>query len=196
MANISKTANPIFNIFFFKCAEFNFESPICIQIFDISYSFFTKREKLIFGPGNHEIGNTAKFRRDGEKWMPDSDSTSQNHMETTGFMPVSKTFFLQQRFPLLKGKCQALGGTLRDPFEENKDNFGRCLSASLNIPNSNICETRLYFEFTATNRMSGKNLWAEIFGPKVGKVGYFQHFFQFFEYNFRNIHFRRKFLTT
>ena len=37
----------------------------------------------------------------------------------------------------------------------------------------NICETRLYFEFTATNRMSGKNLWDEIFGPKVGKVGYF-----------------------
>ena len=31
-----------------------------------------------------------------------------------------------------------------------------------------VCETRLNFEFTATNRMSGKNLWAEIFGPKVG----------------------------
>ena len=51
--------------------------------------------------------------------------------------------------------------------------FYRGLGLSLNIPNSNICETRLYFELTATNRMSGKNLWAEIFGPKVGKVGYF-----------------------
>ena len=70
------------------------------------------------------------------------------------------------------------------------------LGLSLNIPNSNICETRLYFEFTATNRMSGKTLWAEIFGPKVGKVGYFLHFFQFFKYNFRNIYFRRKFLST
>ena len=37
------------------------------QILDISHWFFTKREKLIFGPGNHEIGNSAKFRRDGEK---------------------------------------------------------------------------------------------------------------------------------
>ena len=42
-----------------------------------------------------------------------------------------------------------------------------------NIPYSNICETRLYFEFTATSRMSGKNLWAEIFGQKVDKVDYF-----------------------
>ena len=56
--------------------------------------------------------------------------------------------------------------------------------------------SKLYFEFTATNRMSGKNLWAEIFGPKVGKVCYFKHFFQFFEYNFRNINFRRKNLPT
>ena len=54
----------------------------------ISYTFFTKREKLIFGPGNHEIGNTAKFRRDGEKQIPDSDSATQNHVETTGFIPV------------------------------------------------------------------------------------------------------------
>ena len=57
--------------------------------------------------------------------------------------------------------------------EENKDISGSRLSGSLNIPDSNICETRLYFKLTATNRMSGKNLWAEIFGPKVGKVGYF-----------------------
>ena len=64
-----------------------------------------------------------------------------------------------------------LAGTLRDQSGENKDFFVRGLYASLNIPNSNICETRLYFGSTATNRMSGKNLWAEIFGPKVGKVG-------------------------
>ena len=94
-----------------------------------------------------------------------------------------------KHFPVSKG-------SLRDPNGENKGNFDWCLGASLNIPNSNICETRLYFAFTAINSMSGKNLWAEIFGPKVGKVGYFQHFFQFFKYNFRNIHFRRKFLST
>ena len=57
--------------------------------------------------------------------------------------------------------------------EEFSGTFYSGLSLSLNIPNSNICETRLYFEFTATNRMSGKNLWAEILWPKVGKVGYF-----------------------
>ena len=59
------------------------------------------------------------------------------------------------------------------PEWEKKYIFEWCLIAALNIFNSNICKTRLYFEFIATNRMSGKNLWAEIFGPKVGKVGYF-----------------------
>ena len=33
-----------------------------------------------------------------------------------------------------------------------------CLSASLNIHNSNIRETRLYMKFPATNWMSGENL--------------------------------------
>ena len=60
---------------------------------DISYSFFTKREKLIFGPGNHEIGNTVKFWRDGEKRMPDSESATQNCTETTGFISVQKKKF-------------------------------------------------------------------------------------------------------
>ena len=48
------------------------------QIFRISFSFFTKREKVVFVPGNREIGNTAKFWRDGKKPMPDSDSATQN----------------------------------------------------------------------------------------------------------------------
>ena len=67
MANISRTADPIFNFFFLKCAEFNLESPILGQIFDISHNFSEKLEKLIFRPGNHEIDNTAKFWRDGKK---------------------------------------------------------------------------------------------------------------------------------
>ena len=67
MANISRTADPIFNFFFLKCAEFNLESPISGQIFDISLSFSEKLKKLIFRPGNHEIGNTAKFWRVGKK---------------------------------------------------------------------------------------------------------------------------------
>ena len=72
-------------------------------------------------------------------------------------------------------KCMLRIGTLWD--WDSKGEFGHFfdsrLSASLNIFNSNICETRRYFEFTATNRMSEKNMLAEIFGAKVGKVGYF-----------------------
>ena len=56
------------------------------QIFDISHNFSEKLEKLIFRPGNHEIVNTAKFWRDGKKPMPDSDSATQNCMETSGFV--------------------------------------------------------------------------------------------------------------
>ena len=40
---------------------------MALQIFNISHSFFEKCEKLIFRPGNHEIGNTAKSWRDREK---------------------------------------------------------------------------------------------------------------------------------
>ena len=54
------------------------------------YSFFTKREKLIYGPGNHVTGNTAKFWRDGKKRIPDSDSATQNCMETSGFASGQK----------------------------------------------------------------------------------------------------------
>ena len=39
-----------------------------------------------------------------------------------------------------------------------------------------IWETDQYFKFTAANCMSGKNLWAEIFGPKVDKAGFFSIF--------------------
>ena len=31
----------------------------------------------------------------------------------------------------------------------------------------------VYFEFTVTNRMAVKNLWAEIFGPEIAKICYF-----------------------
>ena len=44
--------------------------------------------------------------------------------------------------------------------------------------------------------MSGKTLWAGIFGPKVDKVGYFQHFFQFFEFRCRTIRQKRNFMWT
>ena len=46
-----------------------------------------------------------------------------------------------------------LAGTMWDPGEENSDIFGG-----------------------ATNRVSGKNLWAEIFGPKVAKSRHFLDF--------------------
>ena len=92
MANISRKADPIFSFFFFKCAEFNLESQMSGQIFDISHSFSEKLEKLIFRPRNHEIGNTAKFWRDGTKRMPDSDSATKNYMKITGY--VSGQFWL------------------------------------------------------------------------------------------------------
>ena len=90
MANISRTADPIFNFFFLKCAEFNLESPISGQIFDISLNSSEKLEKLIFRPGNHEIGNTAKLGRDGKNRIPDSDSATQNYMETSCFVSGQK----------------------------------------------------------------------------------------------------------
>ena len=90
MANISRTADPIFNFFFLKCAEFNLESRISGQIFNISHSFSEKLKKLIFRPGNHEIGNTAKFWRDRKKRIPDSDSATQKCMETSGFVSGQK----------------------------------------------------------------------------------------------------------
>ena len=83
-------------------------------------------------------------------------------------------FDIPKHYPLANSfaKWKMLGAG-RHPGGENKYIFYSRLSASLNIPNSPICEIRLYFKFNATNRMSGENLWAEIFGPKVGKVCYF-----------------------
>ena len=63
------------------------------QIFDISLSFSEKLEKVIFRPGNHEIGNTAKFRRDGGKRMSDLEWATQNCIETTSFISVQKKKF-------------------------------------------------------------------------------------------------------
>ena len=77
-------------------------------------------------------------------------------------------------FPLansfVKGKMLGAGWHPRDPSGEYLDIFDSRLGASLNIPNYNICETRQYLEFTATNRMSVKNMLAEIYlGPKLTK---------------------------
>ena len=106
---------------------------------------------------------------------------------------VPKPFHISNFF-FLKGTCLAPAAALRDPNEDNKGNFESRLSALLNIPSPNICETRLYFKFNATNRMSWNNLWVDIFGPKVGKVAFFSKFFLFFDYNCRNINDRRKIL--
>ena len=48
---------------FKRCAVFNYKYKCSIfpQSFDIISCFFTKFEKPIFGPGNYEFGNTAKF---------------------------------------------------------------------------------------------------------------------------------------
>ena len=60
------------------------------QILDIFHTFSKKLEKLIFRPGSHEIGNTAKFWRDGKKRIPDSDTATRNCMETSGFVSGQK----------------------------------------------------------------------------------------------------------
>ena len=84
-----------------------------------------------------------------------------------------KNIFPFAKVSFAKGKILGAGWRPTGPEWRVFIYFHWGLNASLNIPNSNICETRLYFELTATNRMSGKTLWAEIFAPKVGKVGYF-----------------------
>ena len=58
---------------------------------------------------------------------------------------------------------------------------------TLNIPDLGIWETRLYFEFTATNRKSGKGLFVEIFGPKLKQSAFFQFFSKIVEENFCQI---------
>ena len=50
---------------------------------------------------------------------------------------------------------------LRDPTGENKDNFYWSLNASLNIANSNIRETRLYWHKPHVLEKSvGQDIWA------------------------------------
>ena len=63
------------------------------------------------------------------------------------------------------------------PNREYSDITDSHLGASLNVVNSNICETIPHFEFTATNCMTGTNLWDEIFVPNIEKVGYFSIFY-------------------
>ena len=60
--------------------------------------------------------------------------------------------------------------------------FDRGLRAKLNISNSNMCETRLCFEFTAKKSMSGKSLVPWYLGHKLTKWT-FLAFFQFLLYN-------------
>ena len=76
-----------FQFLFFKCVEFNLKSPVLGQILDNSHNF---SEKLIFRPGKHEIGNAAKFWRDGKKRIPDFDSATQNCTETSDFVSGKK----------------------------------------------------------------------------------------------------------
>ena len=97
------------------------------QIFDVSHSFSETLEKLIFRPGNHEIGNTAKFWRDGKKRIPDSDSATQNCMEASCFVSGQKVeliffpcvFFFCFNFILFQ-KCMfkgvKLGGKTVDSY--------------------------------------------------------------------------------
>ena len=90
-----------------------------------------------------------------------------------------------KHFPFSKFIRSMLAGTLRDPNEEYKGNFYSRLNASLNIPNSNICETRLYFEFTATNRMSGK----KSLGRDIWTQSWRSWLFLAFFFSFSNITF-------
>ena len=100
--------------------------------------------------------------------------TNQSH-PSTGRVP--KNFPLANWFA--KGKISGAGRHPTGP-EWGKYICKGCLNASLNKPNSNIRETRLYSELTDTNRIHGKvNLWARILVFKVCKVWYFYYFFGF-----------------
>ena len=57
--------------------------------------------------------------------------------------------------------------------------FGTLLPTTLDFVKTLITDTRLYNASAATNRMSGKTLWAEIFEAKVGNLGHFYGFFDF-----------------
>ena len=91
---------------------------------------------------------------------------------------VSTRFFSLQEILLLEGKWKLLTGILRNPNGKNSDIFLFTRVSVINyIHISNICKTRHSFEFTATNRISGKNLWVEIFEPKFRKNRLFLSFF-------------------
>ena len=78
-------------------------------------------------------------------------------------------------FPIKK----MLGG---EPMLQNGeffDIFCRLLWTSLDFVKTFTAETRLYYASAASNRMSGKTLWAEIFAAKVGNLGHFCVFFDF-----------------
>ena len=81
------------------------------------------------------------------------------------FQKIPNIFLLANSFA--KGKMLGADWHPTGPSGENNCNFYWCLA------NSNVREIRLYFEFTTANRMSGKNLRAEIFRPKVDEDGYF-----------------------
>ena len=93
---------------------------------------------------------------------------------------------IQNIFPLANSFAEVkMLGAGRNPNEENKGNIDSRLRASLNIPNSYMCETRPYLEFTATNRMSGnlKICGPRYLGPNFAKSAIFRIFFQFFKHN-------------
>ena len=62
IADISTTARPIWDWLSSKYAKLNSKCSRKSQISLFFHHFFPDNQKIpIFGPNNHEIGNTAKF---------------------------------------------------------------------------------------------------------------------------------------
>ena len=117
-------------------------------------------------------------------WIPASIGGSYIYIST--FSCVRKFIFSHMKM---------LGGGALLQNGEFLYIFCRRLSTSLDFVKLFFHETRLYSASAATNRMSGKNLWAEIFKPKAGNLGHFCVFFEFSPLYSKNTHHRRKFLS-
>ena len=86
MAYISRTADPIFNFFFFLNAQ-NF---IWNRLYRVKFStspivFFRKTRKTNFQTWQPWNWQNCKILTWWKKRTPDSDSATQNYMKTTGF---------------------------------------------------------------------------------------------------------------
>ena len=64
---------------------------------------FHKIQKRIFGCDEHEVGSTAKIKRDAKKAIPYSGSMGQIHSEEIRFIFVKKFHFVRLCYSIFGG---------------------------------------------------------------------------------------------